>query len=146
MECVPWRSSIWGLTKRQPMVVSSSLAWRWKALSALPMTKGARVIDSAPPGTASSISPARTARARPPPRRSTANTARSVTIMSTQALPVRRQRAALQDLRLAGLGGVLHHDDDALDAGHQVHGPAHHFHHLAGNGPVGDVAALRDLH
>src|SRR5271165_6675642 len=38
-------------------------ALRWKARSALPITKGARVMDSTPPAMASSISPARMARA-----------------------------------------------------------------------------------
>src|SRR5712692_3609913 len=39
-----------------------------------------------------------------------------------------RQRAALEDLRGAVLRGVLHQHDDALHAGHQVHGAAGPFH------------------
>ena len=52
--------------KRQPMVVSSIVALRWKAASALPMTSGARVIDSTPPAITTSSSPARMARAAVP--------------------------------------------------------------------------------
>src|SRR6516164_2184099 len=44
--------------KRQPMVVSKISAEREKASPALPMTNGARVIDSTPPAMANSISPA----------------------------------------------------------------------------------------
>ncbi len=44
------------------MVVSNTSAERWKACSALPMTRGARVIDSEPPATATSISPVLIAR------------------------------------------------------------------------------------
>jgi hypothetical protein len=55
-----------GLTKRQPMVVSWISALREKALSALPMTKGARLMLSTPPARARSISPARMARAASP--------------------------------------------------------------------------------
>jgi hypothetical protein len=35
---------------------------------------------------------------------------------------------------------VLHDHNDPLDAGDQVHAPAHALHHLAGDHPVGDVA------
>src|SRR6478752_1655164 len=48
------------------------------------------------------------------------------------------------DLGLA-LGGVLHGDDDALGAAHQVHGPAHARHHLAWDHPIGEMAAGVDL-
>ena len=51
-----------------------------------------------------------------------------------------RQRAALQELVLAVLRGVLHHHDHALDAGDQVHRAAHALDHLAGDHPVGEVA------
>ena len=56
-----------------------------------------------------------------------------------------RQRAMMQQLRLA-FGGMLHHDDDALDAGDEVHRAAHALDHLAGDHPVGEVAVLRHLH
>ena len=51
-----------GFGKRQPSVVSQAV-WlpRANACSGLPMTNGARVIDSAPPATKSSPSPERTA-------------------------------------------------------------------------------------
>jgi hypothetical protein len=68
-----WRIS--GLTKRQPIVVSSTFAVRENASVALPMTKGARLMLSTPPAIASSTSPARIARAalptasRPEPQR-----------------------------------------------------------------------------
>ena len=52
-----------GLTKRQPMVVSKISAAREKAPSALPMTKGARLMLSTPPARTRSASPARIARA-----------------------------------------------------------------------------------
>jgi len=52
-----------GLTKRQPMVVSSIFATREKALSALPITKGARLMLSTPPAMTRSAWPDRTARA-----------------------------------------------------------------------------------
>src|SRR5205823_4395056 len=57
MESVPYFAFISGLTKRQPMVVSSSFAEREKALSALPRTKGARDMLSTPPAITSSASP-----------------------------------------------------------------------------------------
>ena len=41
---------------------------------------------------------------------------------------------------------VLHQDDDALDAGDEVHRPAHPLDHLARDHPVGEVALLADLH
>ena len=49
IESMPYLAFISGLTKRQPMVVSSILAARENALSALPITKGARVMLSTPP-------------------------------------------------------------------------------------------------
>jgi hypothetical protein len=42
IESMPYCAFISGLTKRQPMVVSSIFALRENALSALPITKGAR--------------------------------------------------------------------------------------------------------
>ncbi|MCY1361318.1 hypothetical protein D9M69_479790 [compost metagenome] len=75
MESMPNWPFISGLTKRQPMVVSKISAWRENALSALPMTKGARDMDSTPPASISPASPQRRARAalpmasRPEPQR-----------------------------------------------------------------------------
>ena len=66
MESTPYWLFISGLMKRQPMVVSKISALRENASSALPCTKGARVIDSTPPAMANSISPARIARAAVP--------------------------------------------------------------------------------
>ena len=66
MESMPYSWRMMGLTKRQPMVVSWISDWRWKALSALPMTKGARVMLSDPPATIRSASPVLMARAAMP--------------------------------------------------------------------------------
>ena len=56
------RSAMRGLGKRQPIVVSYTVrSPRANAFSSLPITSGARLIDSTPPATASSISPARIA-------------------------------------------------------------------------------------
>src|SRR3546814_14070618 len=63
MLSVPYAASRAGLTKRQPMVVSSSCCPRPYARSALPITNGARVIDSTPPAIATPISPVLIARA-----------------------------------------------------------------------------------
>src|ERR1700723_3422149 len=52
--------------KRQPIVVSKISAERENASGALPITNGARVIDSTPPAIAKSISPARIARPAAP--------------------------------------------------------------------------------
>ena len=52
--------------KRQPMVVSWISLLRWKASCALPITNGARDINSTPPAMAKSISPARIACAAAP--------------------------------------------------------------------------------
>ena len=41
---------------------------------------------------------------------------------------------------------MFHQHNDAPDARDYVHGPAHSFHPLARNHPVGQVAALGDLH
>jgi len=49
IESMPYFAFISGLTKRQPMVVSSIFAERENALSALGMTKGARDMLSTPP-------------------------------------------------------------------------------------------------
>jgi hypothetical protein len=57
-----------------------------------------------------------------------------------------RQRALRDELRVAALGIMLHHDDDLLDSGDEVHRPAHALHHLARDHPVGDVAFLGHLH
>ncbi len=66
MESTPYWAFISGLTNRQPMVVSSMVAERCHAASALPMTSGARVIDSTPPAISRSASPDRIARAAVP--------------------------------------------------------------------------------
>src|SRR6185312_14863340 len=52
--------------KRQPIVVSKISAERANASGALPITNGARVMDSTPPAIAKSISPARIARPAAP--------------------------------------------------------------------------------
>ncbi len=66
MESTPYCAFISGLMKRQPMVVSKISAERENASGALPITNGARVMDSTPPAMASSISPARIARPAAP--------------------------------------------------------------------------------
>ena len=64
IESTPYCSFISGLTKRQPIVVSYDLrVARETALSALDMTKGARVMLSTPPAIISSASPDLIARA-----------------------------------------------------------------------------------
>ena len=65
---------------------------------------------------------------------------RSTTLRAGQ-----RQVAVVQELRPV-LGDVLHHHDDALDAGDEVHRAAHALDHLAGDHPVGEIAVLGDLH
>ena len=62
MASTPYWAFISGLIKRQPMVVSSNFMLRENAASALPITNGARDIDSTPPAIASSISPLAIAR------------------------------------------------------------------------------------
>src|SRR5690606_15167370 len=57
-----------------------------------------------------------------------------------------RERALVDDLGGAVLGGVLHHHDDAAGAGDEVHRAAHALDELAGDLPVGDVAGGGDLH
>src|SRR6476660_7432959 len=66
MASTPYCAFISGLMKRQPMVVSKISAERENASGALPITNGARVIDSTPPAIAKSISPARIARPAAP--------------------------------------------------------------------------------
>ena len=51
----------------------------------------------------------------------------------------------MQNLRPV-LGRMLHHHDDAFDAGDEVHRAAHALHHLARDHPIGEVAILGDLH
>ncbi len=60
---MPYFALISGLTKRQPIVVSSIFAARENALSALARTNGARLMLSTPPAIASSASPQRIVRA-----------------------------------------------------------------------------------
>ncbi len=55
--------AIRGLTSRQPSLVSTTPASRGKGSLALGITNGALVIDSAPPATQTSASPAAIARA-----------------------------------------------------------------------------------
>jgi hypothetical protein len=57
------------------------------------------------------------------------------------ALAGQRQRALVDDLVRAVLGDVLHHHDHALGAVDEVHRAAHALDHLAGDHPVGEVAA-----
>ena len=40
---------------------------------------------------------------------------------------------------------MVHQNDDARDAGDEVHRASHSLHHLAGNGPVGEITILRNL-
>ena len=58
IESMPYFAFISGLTKRQPIVVSSIFAARENALSALASTNGARLMLSTPPAIASPASPA----------------------------------------------------------------------------------------
>ena len=58
MVSVPYCCFNAGLMKRQPMVVSSSICVRSNPLWALPITNGARDIDSTPPARIRSASPA----------------------------------------------------------------------------------------
>src|SRR4051794_7981727 len=60
--------------------------------------------------------------------------------------PGQRQGALLEDLRRPVTSDVLHHHDDPAGALHQVHGATHAVDHLAGDQPVGEVAAGVDLH
>ena len=75
IESMPYCCFISGLTKRQPMVVSSTFTLRENALSALAITNGARVMLSTPPAIISSASPDAIVRAhiatasRPEPHR-----------------------------------------------------------------------------
>ena len=66
IESTPYCSFISRLTKRQPMVVSCTALARLKALSALGITKGARLMLSTPPAIISCASPALMARAALP--------------------------------------------------------------------------------
>jgi hypothetical protein len=66
IESTPYCAFSKGLMKRHPMVVSYTSVVRWNAASDLPITKGARVIDSTPPAMARSASPALMARAAAP--------------------------------------------------------------------------------
>ena len=66
MEWTPYKAFICGLIKRQPMVVSSICMLRLKALSALPITNGARDMLSTPPAIISCVSPLLIARAATP--------------------------------------------------------------------------------
>jgi len=66
IESTPYCAFMSLLTKRQPMVVSWIALLRLKALSALGITNGARLMLSTPPAIISSASPARMARAAVP--------------------------------------------------------------------------------
>ena len=63
MESTPYLAFISGLTKRQPIVVSSIFMLRENAASALPTTNGARDMLSTPPAITSEVSPLLRARA-----------------------------------------------------------------------------------
>src|SRR5258708_14603601 len=53
--------------------------------------------------------------------------------------------AFFKDFRFVVSRGVLHGNEDALGAGHQVHRAAHAFEHFAGNGPVRERSLFVDL-
>ena len=72
-------------------------------------------------------------------------TPRSVMTRLTTAAPVSGSVQARRSFG-APLRGVLHDDDDAADAGDEIHCAAHAFDALAGDHPVGEVAAFGDLH
>ena len=57
MLSTPKLAFIKGLIKRHPIVVSWTVWFREKATPALPITKGARDIDSTPPAIIRSVSP-----------------------------------------------------------------------------------------
>src|SRR5262245_27367852 len=59
--------------------------------------------------------------------------------------PRERQSALGQDLVPAVPRRVLHRHDDAPDAGDEIHGAAHAFHHLAGDHPVREIARFVHL-
>src|SRR5246127_4789557 len=61
----PYCAFISGLMKRQPIVVSKMSAERENASAALPITNGARVVDSTPPAIPRSIAPPRAAGIEP---------------------------------------------------------------------------------
>src|SRR5579884_3646981 len=63
MESVRYFFFIWGLTNRQPNVVSYTSGVRANAVVAFGTTNGARLMLSTPPATASDISPAAIPRA-----------------------------------------------------------------------------------
>ena len=52
----------------------------------------------------------------------------------------------LQNLAFALLVGVIHDNDNALDAGNQIHGSPHALDELAGDHPVGEIAIFGDFH
>jgi len=52
MASVPCRACMRGFTKRQPMVLSCTSAWRENAVPALGITSGARLMLSTPPARA----------------------------------------------------------------------------------------------
>ena len=109
---MPYCAFISGLTKRQPSVVSWMSALRWNASCALPMTSGARVIDSTPPAIAKSVSPHLMARAASPMAlRPEAHSRFTVTPGHGVGHPRQQQRHA-RDVAvvLAGLIGATEHD------------------------------------
>ena len=63
----------------------------------------------------------------------------------TTFTPVSGSVQRVQNLVAAVARGVLHGDDHALGAGHQVHRAAHALDHLAGNHPVGEAARFVHL-
>ena len=67
-------------------------------------------------------------------------------IMSTTFLPVSGSVHSGMNLGSPFFDDMLHHDDDLLDPGDEVHRPAHALDHLARHHPVGEVAVLADFH
>ena len=57
-----------------------------------------------------------------------------------------RQRALAQQFRRAILGVVFHHNHHALNAGDQIHRPAHAFDHFTRHHPIGEITGFRDFH
>ncbi len=103
--------------KRQPMVVSKISAERENASGALPITNGARVIDSTPPAIAKSISPARIARPAAPTASSPEAQRRLSVAPGTDLRQARQQQRHPRHVAvvLAGLVGAA--EIDLVDRG-----------------------------
>src|SRR5438270_476969 len=165
---MPYLAFISGLTKRQPMVVSSIFAARENALSALPITNGARDMLSTPPAITSDASPHLMARAATPiasmldphsrltvaPGTSWGMPAsrghvevRDVRVDAVHAPhPGERISTVLDDLALALLGLQIHHHIHVLGADREIHRAANGGNRIRSSRmPVGEVAGDRDL-